>query len=115
MAASDPVVLAGYVDGIVLAVNMDGTRSDLFQDCYMLLNRTGTPILGYVLNNVKSRSFGYGRYGYKYYAAYTKQTTPKDEKGSLLRKLGRRQNGHVKDLRGQKEEAESLTVPKVQS
>ena len=57
MASSDSVVLAGIVGGIPLAVNMDRTRSDLFKDCYELLDGTGTPILGYLLDNVKSRAF----------------------------------------------------------
>ena len=51
----------------------------MFQDSFTLLNRTGTPILGYVLNNVKSRSSGYSRSGYKYYAEYHEQNKLKSE------------------------------------
>ena len=67
MAAADPMILASYVDGVILAVTMGDTRSDAFRDAVLQIQRPGTPILGYVLNKVKSRRLGYGRYHSQYY------------------------------------------------
>lgn len=67
MAAADPMILAGYVDGVILAVTMGDTRTDAFGDAVLQIQRPGTPILGYVLNKVKSRRLGYGRYNHHYY------------------------------------------------
>ena len=70
MAASDPSILASKVDGVVLVVNIGQTRSDTFSDALRQIQRSGTPILGYVVNKVKTKGLGYGRYRYRYHYYY---------------------------------------------
>ena len=70
MAASDPSILASKVDGVVLVVNIGQTRGDTFSDALRQIQRSGTPILGYVVNKVKTKGLGYGRYRYRYHYYY---------------------------------------------
>jgi len=68
LAAADSVILASMVDGIVFVVAMGEARPDTFRDAAQQIGRAGTPILGYILNKVKARRFGYGdKYGYYHY------------------------------------------------
>ena len=70
MAAADPMILAGYADGVILAVTMGETRTDALREAVSQMQKTGTQVIGYVLNKVKSRRLGYGRYHYRYHYYY---------------------------------------------
>ena len=58
-------------DGAVLAVRYDASRFPLVQKAYQRLTRVGVPIIGAVVNGVRSvessyggyYAYGYGRYG----------------------------------------------------
>ena len=67
MAAADATILAAKVDGVILVVTMGETRGDTFRDILVQVQRSGTPILGYVVNKVRERGIGYGRYRYRYH------------------------------------------------
>lgn len=67
MAAADATILAAKVDGVILVVTMDETRGDTFRDVLVQVQRSGTPILGYVVNKVRGRGIGYSRYRYRYH------------------------------------------------
>ena len=67
MAAADATILASKVDGVLLVVTMGETRSDTFRDSLRQIQRAGTPIVGYLVNKVKTQRLGYGRYRYHYY------------------------------------------------
>ena len=66
LATVDPLLLAGFVDGVILTVNIADSRLDLLREAYLQVDRAGTPILGYVVNNVASGFGGYSRYYQRY-------------------------------------------------
>ncbi len=70
IASADPAILASKVDGVVMVVNTGGTRTDAFYDAVQQIQKAGVPILGYIMNKVKTPRFGYGRYSYRYYYQY---------------------------------------------
>ena len=70
MAAADSTILAAKVDGIILVVTMGETRTDTFRDALRQIQRAGTPILGYMVNKVKTQRLGYARYRYRYHYYY---------------------------------------------
>ena len=69
MAAADSLILADYADSVIMTVSMRGTKINGFIDAIDQIQRTGTPVLGYVLNKAQGGRMGYGRYYYKYYSA----------------------------------------------
>jgi len=73
MAASDPMILASYVDGVVIVGALGETHVDAFRDSVGMIQKSGTPIVGYILNKVRSRGLGYGRYRYHYYYYHHKE------------------------------------------
>ena len=66
LATVDPLLLAGFVDGVILTVNIADSRLDLLREAYLQVDRAGTPILGYVVKNVASGFGGYSRYYQRY-------------------------------------------------
>ena len=70
MAAADSTILASKVDGVVLVVTLRETRLDTFRDALRQIQRSGTPVVGYVVNKVKPSGIGYGRYRYRYQYYY---------------------------------------------
>lgn len=70
---TDAAVLASYADGIVMAVKQDYAKIYNIMEAMENLSDSHTPILGCVMNNVKSNyeDFGYGVYGkYGKYGKY---------------------------------------------
>lgn len=77
---SDPRILGGMVDGVLLVVKLGHTRVDSLSQVRRELAAVGAPLLGTVLNDLDIRrpgyygyryGYGYGYYGhYKSYEAY---------------------------------------------
>ena len=86
MAAADATILASKVDGVILVITMGDTRTDTFRDALRQIQRAGTPIVGYVINKVKTQRLGYGRYRYwyqyYYYSRKEEDTEPSDIGGN---------------------------------
>ena len=70
VAAADSTILASKVDGVILVVTMGETRTDTFRDVLRQIQRADTPILGYLVNKVKTQRLGYGSYRYRYHYYY---------------------------------------------
>lgn len=66
LAVADPVVIASRVDGTLLVVDSERTRTETLQRTAEALGKSGTRIVGAVLNKL---STGRGR-GYYYYYRY---------------------------------------------
>ena len=73
MAAADSAILAAKVDGLIMVVTTGETRADTFHDAVDQIQRSGTPLVGYVVNKVRSGGMGYGRYRYQYYDYYRRE------------------------------------------
>ena len=69
-AVVDPLILAGYVDAVILTVSIGAVRHSDIRNSFLQLKKTGTPMLGIVLNKVKTRRFGYGQYYHQSYYSY---------------------------------------------
>lgn len=67
---ADAQTLAALADGIILVVELGKTRRPVLERSLDLLRRTGTPVLGVVLNKAVARRGGYGYYYYYYYGGY---------------------------------------------
>ena len=70
MAAADSTILASKVDGVMLVASMGETRTDSFRDAVRQIQRASTPIIGYLVNKVKTQRLGYGSYRYRYHYYY---------------------------------------------
>ena len=68
LVVTDAAILAAQVDGIVLVVDAGRTRRASLKRAVEALERTGTPILGVVINRLTARTGGY--YYYYYYDRY---------------------------------------------
>ncbi len=68
LALSDPLILAGIVDGVVLVTYSGRTRSQELIRAAGDLTRTGTPLLGVVINRANLKAEGY--YSYQYDRGY---------------------------------------------
>ena len=68
----DASVVAPLCDGIIVVIKADTISRGLAEDTIKRVERTGTPILGVVLNQVDTGRKGkYGKYGkYKKYGKY---------------------------------------------
>ena len=92
LAAADPMILASQVEGVILVATIGESRSDDFRHAVQQIQRSDTPLLGYVLNKMRPRSFGYGQYHYRYYNYYAsgKDTSSDGQSGrASSRHLGR--------------------------
>jgi capsular exopolysaccharide synthesis family protein len=80
---SDPRILGGMVDGVVLVVKLGHTRVDTLVQVRRELAVVGAPLLGTVLNDLDIKrpgyygyQYGYGHYGrYKSYEGYVSLDT----------------------------------------
>ena len=81
MATADSAVLASKADGVLMVVTLGETRYDTFRDAFRQIQRAGAPIMGYVVNKVKTRRLGYGgyRYRYQYYDYYHRDDGHSDD------------------------------------
>ena len=70
MAAADSTILASKVDGVIIVATMGETRTESFRDAVRQIQRAGTPILGYLVNKVRTQRLGYGSYRYRYHYYY---------------------------------------------
>jgi succinoglycan biosynthesis transport protein ExoP len=78
---SDAQALAPLADGFVLVVEFGKTRRPLVERALELLQRTGTPCLGIVMNKAVVRRGGYGYYYYYYGGYYPYEEAPQGEQG----------------------------------
>ena len=65
----DALTMGDWVDGAVLAVRRDASRVSLVERANRMLSAKGIPLLGVVVNGVKTSDMGYG--GYSGYAGHT--------------------------------------------
>lgn len=88
-SVADGLNIATKVDGTVLVVRSNETPRRLINNSVSLLKRTGTPLLGMVLNRIDTKSGGSGYYSryYKngyyygdYYGSDNKKTKGKEDK-----------------------------------
>ena len=71
----------------LLAVAMGEVRPDTFREAVQQISRAGTPILGYILNKVKTRRFGYySRYKYYHYYPSREDSGPSGPGRAPVRK-----------------------------
>ncbi len=71
LAVTDAAVLSGVVDGTILIARMQKTNRAAVSRAMANLRAVRAPVLGAVLNDVRSgRGGSYGGYGYYYYAYY---------------------------------------------
>ena len=96
MAASDAMILASYVDGVIVVGALGDTHISAFRDSVGLLQKSGTSIIGYILNKVKSTGFGYGHNRYRYQHYYYYYNHEEDTGGASVGGDGARSRfGHV--------------------
>lgn len=66
-AVSDPLVLSQLVDGVILVVEFEQTRTESLAQSIEQMSGVGAPLLGTVVNEVSARRGGYYGYNYSYY------------------------------------------------
>jgi len=82
LAVTDPVVLARYVDGVILVVRAAHTRREHAAEALRQLARTNTNVLGVVLNSMSPKK-GYGREG-NYLRKHRKNIPQPEESRSTI-------------------------------
>jgi capsular exopolysaccharide synthesis family protein len=70
MPVSDPLVLSGLVDGVVLVARGGSTSRAIAKKACQSLEKMQAHIIGVVMNNVKIPKGTYGYYYYSYYRPY---------------------------------------------
>ncbi len=71
---TDPVVLAGKVDGVLLVIEPGKTQLPAAEGAVEALRRAGANVIGVVFNNVPLRRAGYyGTYRYQYTYSYEEE------------------------------------------
>jgi len=70
LPASDALLLAPRVDGVVLVVRAGGIRRNLVRDTVDQLRHARANIVGVALNSVDTKRDAYYRYYHKYYSKY---------------------------------------------
>ncbi len=68
LAVPDALLLGRWTDGAVLAVRHDTSRFPLVERANTRLAAIGIPVLGAVVNGVRTMESGYGAYHYTPYA-----------------------------------------------
>ena len=73
LVVTDPSIIAGMVDGVVLALKIRRKSKPNAKEATGILNNVGARIMGVVVNNSdeSARSDGYKGYGYYRYGRYT--------------------------------------------
>lgn len=82
-ATTDSSVIASVCDGSVMVIAAKKVSTRVIRECIIQLNRTGTPVLGAILNKADHKYLisGYGKYYGKYYGSdkvYGKADNGKD-------------------------------------
>ena len=67
LAVADPIVLAACVDGTLLIVDASKTRADALRRATEAISKSGTRLLGAVINKVRRKKGD----NYSYYYAYS--------------------------------------------
>ena len=81
VAVTDAAVLASLMDGIILVIKAGRTPSDLCRRSRALLDKTKTPILGAILNDITPQVGGYYYYYHdRYYHYYTDEGEKKKKR-----------------------------------
>lgn len=62
----DALIMGRYTDGVVLAARHDRSRFPLVERANTLLTGAGIPVLGVVINGVRTTATRYGQYAYSY-------------------------------------------------
>jgi capsular exopolysaccharide synthesis family protein len=88
MRVTDAVVLSGAVDGVVVLIRAGDTPRDLVQNAVGHLQTVRAPILGAVLNGVKT---GKGSYYYYQYAYYYYGEEGEEKKGRKKKRRSKEQ------------------------
>ncbi len=90
---TDPVILSGYVDGIVLVVRRNAVDREIARRAIKSLAESKSPVLGVVFNDVDFQSAYYTRYyKYGYYYYYKRSEEPEiseSEQKGIISKLKR--------------------------
>jgi polysaccharide biosynthesis transport protein len=106
MSVTDPVVLAGLVDGVIAVVDAGRTRAGALLRLKELIGATRTPLIGVVLNKLLESSSGYYYRYYYYYSHYghrdgdrqrERQSESSNGRRSGLAKLFRRGRAATKE------------------
>lgn len=66
VAVTDPLVIASYVDGIILVIRAESTPVDLVKSSVDKLEKVNAKIIGSILNGTETKK-GYDYYSYKRY------------------------------------------------
>ena len=105
MATADSMVLASKVDGLILVVNMGETHTETFCDALRMIQRAGSPVLGYLVNKVKTPRLGYGRYNYY---RYYRRDEDEEPSGVVSNGAGPHENGRIPVVSKMREKIGSL-------
>lgn len=62
----DALTIGRWTDGAVLAVRYDTSRFPLVERAYRRLGHVGVPVIGAVVNGVRTSASYHGGYGYGY-------------------------------------------------
>lgn len=66
VAVTDPLVIASYIDGIILVIRAESTPVDLVKSSVDKLEKVNAKIIGSILNGTETKK-GYDYYSYKRY------------------------------------------------
>jgi non-specific protein-tyrosine kinase len=96
VAVSDPLITAGIVDGVLLVMSAKRTRPNEVLAAIESISRTGTPLLGIVINRVSLSSTAYAYY--RSYAEMPSQTPASLDDAARPRPAGRSRTMVLKQL-----------------
>ena len=90
LAVTDAAVLSGIADGTILIARMHKTNRAAVSRAMSNLRAVRAPVLGAVLNDVRSgRGGSYGGYGYYYYAYYGSESNGNGRPASVMDRVKR--------------------------
>ena len=90
LAVTDAAVLSGIVDGTILVARMHKTNRAAVSRAMANLRAVRAPVLGTVLNDVRSGGGGsYGGYGYYYYAYYGSESNGNGRPAGMMDRIKR--------------------------
>ena len=90
LAVTDAAVLSGVADGTILIARMHKTNRAAVSRAMSNLRAVRAPVLGAVLNDVRSgRGGSYGGYGYYYYAYYGSESNGNGRPASVMDRVKR--------------------------
>ena len=88
---------------------MGETHTETFRDALRMIQRAGSPVLGYRVNKVKTPRLGYGRYKYRYnYYHYYRRDEDEEPSGVVSNGAGPHENGRIPVVSKMREKIGSL-------